>query len=209
MKPFLIGITGGTASGKTTIARKLVANGGSDQVALLELDRYYRSQAHLTPEQRATVNYDHPDALEFDLLVHQLKQLLGGAPIHAPVYDFASHCRRPTQTTLIKPLPVIIVEGILLCTDATLLKLFNLKVFVHTEEEVRLSRRVDRDVRERGRSVESVKAQWHATVQPMHLQFCEPGRQCADLVVDGNTDAADVAQSLWCAVMGRREGGQS
>ncbi|MFO0417271.1 MAG: uridine kinase [Pseudomonadota bacterium] len=203
MKPFLVGIAGGTASGKTTLAAKLLEVGGQEDVVIIELDRYYRSQEHLTLEQRALSNYDHPDALEFNLLIDHLNQLCAGSSIDAPHYDFPTHSRDHAITKHIKPLPVIIVEGILVFAEPKLRQLFDLKIFVDTPEEIRFDRRLARDTKERGRSVESVQEQWRATVQPMHLEFCEPGRAFADVIVSEGSDLIDVTATLWSDISER------
>lgn len=197
MTPFLIGIAGGTASGKSTLARRLVRCAGRDQASLVELDWYYRCQAHLQLEQRASANYDHPDALEFSLLVQHLQQLRSGASVDCPLYDFALHTRAIGKTQRVEPSPVVIVEGILLFSNPEVRALLDTKIFTTAADDVRLHRRIERDVRERGRTHESVVQQWEATVHPMHVQFCEPSRVFADRVIEdcGGTDA-DV-EALW------------
>jgi len=175
----------------------LLEIGGSDRVVVLELDRYYRSQDLFTAEQRARLNYDHPDALEFELLVTQLTELRNGKAIDAPVYDFATHCRDPLRTTRIEPKHIIIVEGILVFANSELREIFDFKIFVDTPKDIRLARRIERDTRERGRSIESVNAQWQATVQPMHEAFCEPSRVYADVVVAGRDGVSAQVQSIW------------
>jgi uridine kinase len=209
MKPFIVGIAGGTASGKTTIARQLVHVGGSERVVVIELDRYYRSQEHLPPEQRATLNYDHPAALEFNLLIAHVQQLRRGNVIDAPLYDFTTHCRDPLRTTRIDPKPIIIVEGVLVFANAELCTLLNLKIFIDTPEEVRRQRRVERDARERGRSVESTNAQWNESVQPMHQEFCEPSKAVADIVIDGRDNLQKTGESLWSIVWNRAQSHES
>jgi len=205
MSSFLVGIAGGTASGKTTLTRMLAELGGSERVAVLELDRYYRSRSNLSPSERATVNYDHPDALEFDLLLEHLQSLKAGQSIVAPTYDFATHCRDLLKASRIDPKPVMIVEGILIFAAPNLRELFDLRIFVDAPEQVRFARRLERDTKVRGRSIESVYQQWNTTVQPMHAEFCEPGRTYADRIVDGQTNLAHTAQSLWSTVSERAQ----
>jgi uridine kinase len=205
MRPFIVGIAGGTASGKTTIAQQIAQAGGSDRVVVVALDRYYRSQAHIRPEQRTAINYDHPDALEFELLISHLKQLQSGIAIDAPLYDFASHSRDPHHTTRIEPKPVIVVEGILVLANTELCTLLDLKVFVATPDRIRLARRTERDTEQRGRSIESVNSQWNDSVQPMHQVFCEPSRALADIVVDGCDNPETTGNSLWITVWQRAQ----
>jgi uridine kinase len=197
MTPFLIGIAGGTASGKSTLARRLVQCAGNDRAALIELDWYYRCQAHLEFEQRSSANYDHPDALEFSLLVKHLKELRSGVSVDCPTYDFALHTRAIGRTQHLEPRPVVIVEGILLFSNPEVRALLDTRIFTVAPDDVRLNRRIERDVRERGRTRESVKQQWEASVHPMHMQFCEPSRVFADRVVEncGGTDVE--VGALW------------
>lgn len=203
MRPFLVGIAGGTASGKTTIARQLSRIGGIERVVVIELDRYHRSQEHLTDTERAALNYDHPAALEFELLIDHLRQLKSGKTIDIPRYDFATHCRDPIHTTQIAPKSIVIVEGILVFADAELCALFDLRVFVETPDDVRLTRRIERDTRERGRSAESVHAQWNDTVLPMHKKFCVPSKSAAEIVINGGDNLQTVSESLWSLVLNR------
>ena len=149
---------------------------------LIDVDSYYRSLDDLPPDQRERVNFDHPDMIDFPLLIAQLRQLLAGHTIEKPVYDFAAHTRAP-RTEHVEPREIIVVEGILSFSSPVLRDLFDLKVFVDVPEALRLERRLNRDVTERGRTVESVRAQYEATVRPMHRQFVEPGKAFADLVV--------------------------
>jgi uridine kinase len=196
LETVILGIAGGTASGKTTLAQTLADRGGSEQIVVLELDRYYLSQSNLSPTDRESVNYDHPDTLEFELLVQHLKSLKAGNSIMAPIYDFTTHCRDPLKFSHIHPRPLIIVEGILTFAYSELLNLFDFKIFVDTPKEVRFSRRLERDTRLRGRSIVSVNKQWNTTVQPMHLKFCEPGKVYADRVIDGQSNFETLAEEL-------------
>jgi len=205
LRPCIVGIAGGTASGKTTIAQQLAHAGGTERVVVVGLDRYYRSQDHLTHDQRAALNYDHPSALEFDLLITHLKQLQGGDAVGIPLYDFATLCRDPLHTTRITSKPIVIVEGILVLANTELCSLFDLKIFVATPDAVRRQRRIERDTRERGRSIESVVAQWDETVQPMHKEFCEPSKAAADIVIDGQDNLRVVGESLWTTVWNRAQ----
>ncbi len=200
MVSFLVGIAGGTASGKTTLARMVSERGGPERVAILELDRYYHSRSELLPTERATVNYDHPDALELDLLAQHLLTLKAGQSIVAPAYDFVTHCRDPHKASRIDPKPVIIVEGILIFVAPALREIFDRKIFVDAPEEVRFARRLERDTRQRGRMTDGVRQQWQSTVQPMHREFCEPGRAYADRIIDGQNSFEGVADSLWSEV---------
>lgn len=180
--PVVIGVAGGTASGKTTVVARIVDSLGRNQVTVLEHDRYYRDRSHLRLEERAALNFDHPDALETDLLVSHLRALRAGHPVQVPVYDFTLHTRRPVTETL-SPRPAIIVEGILVFVDAALRELMDIKVFVDTDPDIRFIRRLQRDMAERGRTVEAVIEQYLATVRPMHLEFVEPSKRYADIII--------------------------
>lgn len=203
MQPYVIGIAGGTASGKTTLARRLFGLALNEEAALIELDRYYRCQDHVELAARTRVNYDHPASLEFDLLMHHLRELRLGRSVRTPVYDFANHTRRVDDTTRVEPRPLIIVEGILVLAVPELRDLFDLRVFVDCPAHIRLERRIVRDVRERGRTREGVIEQWHATVQPMHEQFCEPSRESAHLLIDGSSSLDAPLASLWATISER------
>ena len=181
-RPYVIGLSGGTGSGKTTIAETSVEQVGPDRVALIAHDAYYYHRPDLTYEERAAVNYDHPDSLETPLLLTHLSELAAGKPVAGPVYDFTRHLRG-AQTVAVFPRPVILLEGILILADADLRRAMDLKVFVDTDPDIRALRRVERDIRERGRTFESVVRQYRATVRPMHLQFVEPSKRYADLII--------------------------
>jgi uridine kinase len=188
--PFVIGIAGGTGAGKTTIARALAHAVPAEHVAAIEHDHYYRDLRHLSPEARDRVNFDHPDALESDLLVEHLVRLRRGEPIEVPIYDFATHTRR-TETRAVEPSPVVLVEGILVLADAALREQLDLKVYVDTDADIRVLRRIARDLHERARSFESVREQYYATVRPMHLQFVEPSKRWADVIIpEGGSSVA-------------------
>ena len=180
--PLIIGLGGGSGSGKTTIAHSIVDAIGAGSVALIQHDAYYRDQTHLPLEERALVNYDHPDSLETDLLVAHLRELLAGRAVERPVYDFTVH-NRSSETVRVEPCPAVIVEGILALYESTLRELMDLKVYVDTDPDLRLVRRWERDINERGRSFDSVRDQYLNTVRPMHLQFVEPSKRYADIVI--------------------------
>lgn len=180
--PLVIGLAGGSGSGKTTIAMSIVDAIGRDDVTLIQHDAYYHDQSNTPVEERAKVNYDHPDSLETDLLVHHLKELVAGSPIDRPVYDFTVH-NRAEETVRVEPRQAIMVEGILVLSDPTLRELMDLKVYVDTDADLRLVRRWERDITERGRTFASVRDQYLETVRPMHLQFVEPSKRYADIVI--------------------------
>src|ERR1041385_2919722 len=178
----IIGICGGTGSGKTTGARRILENVSDEQVVYLQQDSYYRNLGDMPLELRRQINFDHPDALDNDLFVNHLKALRAGEAIEMPVYDFTTHTRR-NESVHIAPKPIIIVEGILIFVDASLLGLMDVKIFVDTADDLRFIRRLQRDVTERGRSVESVIRQYLDTVRPMHQQFVEPSKRHADVII--------------------------
>jgi uridine kinase len=182
MKPFVIGVAGGSGSGKTTVVRKIVESLGDDQVSLLEHDKYYRPRDELRLEDRAALNYDHPDSLETDLLVQHVKDLRDGKAVEVPIYDFARFARE-SGTTPVPPRRAIIVEGILIFTDPDLRRLMDVKVFVDADDDTRFIRRLQRDIAERGRTVASVIDQYLGTVKPMHLEFVEPSKRYADIII--------------------------
>ena len=179
---FVIGVAGGSGSGKTTVVRRIVESIGDDQVTVLEHDRYYRDRNDLRLEERAALNYDHPDSLETDLLVRHVEALRAGETVNVPVYDFARHARQP-DTRTVPPRRALIVEGILIYTDAALRRLMDVKVFVDTDDDTRFIRRLQRDISERGRTVQSVIDQYLGTVKPMHLEFVEPSKRYADIII--------------------------
>jgi len=196
--PLVIGVAGGSGSGKTTVVRRIVDSLGPDQVTVIEHDRYYRNYPDLRLEERAAVNYDHPNALETDLLVRHVDALRTGARVEAPVYDFTSYARLE-RTDVMHPRRAIIVEGILILADAALRHRMDVKVFVDTDDDTRFIRRLQRDVKERGRTLESVVEQYLGTVKPMHLEFVEPSKRYADIIVPlggHNTVAVDLLLSM-------------
>lgn len=182
MKPITIGVAGGTGSGKTTIALKILERVGFDRVAYVPHDAYYRDASHLPPAERARLNYDHPDALDNDLLIVHLRQLQAGKAVEIPVYDFVTHTRRP-ETRHVEPQPVIMVEGILIFADKRLRDLMDVKIYVDTDADLRFIRRLKRDMEERSRTPESVINQYLNTVRPMHLEFVEPSKRYADVII--------------------------
>lgn len=180
-RPILVGIAGGSGSGKTTVAEEIMHETGQPMV-FLKQDSYYRNFDGLTIEQKRAINYDHPSAYDDDLLIEQLRQLLGGRGVDVPVYNYARY-EREAWTEHVEPLPVIILEGILVLENAALRDLLDIKLYVDTDPDVRFIRRLLRDTRERDRSVESVVAQYMDVVRPMHLQFIEPTKRYADLII--------------------------
>lgn len=178
----IIGVAGGTGSGKTTVSRVICERVGTDRIAYIQHDSYYRDASHLPAEARARINFDHPDALESDLLVEHLKILLSGQAVEVPTYSFTTHSREEATRT-VRPEPVILVEGILIFAEPRLRALFDVKIFVDTEGDIRFIRRLRRDLRERGREAETVMDQWLATVRPMHEEFVEPSKRYADLII--------------------------
>jgi len=190
-RPLFIGVAGGSGSGKTTIAEEVVDR-LEGRVSLLHHDAYYRNLVELSFEERTRVNYDHPDSLETELMVKHLESLRSGLAIEHPVYDFATHLRSD-ETVRIEPGRVVIVEGILVLSDAALRAELDLKIFVDTDPDLRLARRLERDIAERGRSVDSVIDQYFTTVRPMHLEFVEPSRRYADIIIPEGYNPAAVA----------------
>jgi uridine kinase len=193
-RPFVLGVAGGTGSGKTTVADRLADVVGAEGVGLLRLDNYYRDRPDLSLEERALINYDHPDAFDWDLFLAHVSDLVHGRAVEVPNYDFSDYARAPGTVTL-HPRRVVVVEGILVLHDAELRDLFDLKVFVDTDPDVRFIRRLQRDLAERGRTVDSVIEQYLTTVRPMHLTFVEPSKRHADVIIPHggmNAPALDV-----------------
>ena len=188
--PMIIGIGGGTGSGKTTTMKKIAASIGGDRVITLQEDSYYRNQADMPLDRRHKANFDHPDAFDNELLLINLEKLRAGESIQQPIYDYVTHSRRP-DSVRIDPRPVILVEGILVLFESRIRQLMDLKIFMDCDADIRFVRRLKRDMSERGRSVESVIEQYLSTVRPMHLQFVEPCRHYADAILagDGSNDA--------------------
>jgi uridine kinase len=178
----IIGVAGGSGSGKTTVVREIVRHIGREQVTVIHHDSYYRDVQDLPLEQRVQINYDHPDSLETSLLIHHLHQLDAGESVAVPIYDFTAHLRA-TETERMEPRKVIIVDGLLILWDRELRELMDIKVFVDTDADLRFIRRLARDIEERGRSAESVIEQYLRTVRPMHLEFVEPSKRYADVII--------------------------
>jgi uridine kinase len=182
VKPIIIGIAGGTGSGKTTIARAIYDRVGRDRIEWISHDSYYREFEALTPEERHHINFDHPDSLETELLARHLDVLVKGSAVEVPLYDFGTYARKP-ETMRVEPRKVIIVEGILVLAEPELRKRINIKLFVDTPPDIRFMRRLMRDIKTRGRSMESVIEQYMTTVRPMHEEFVEPSKRYADLII--------------------------
>ncbi len=178
----VVGIAGGTGSGKTTVVKKIIENLPKDEVAIVYQDSYYKDMSHLPMEERLELNFDHPESIEFDLMVKHIKDLKKGKAIDQPIYSYLT-CSRSHETIPMAPKDVIIVEGILVLADKELRKLFDLMVFVDADADDRLSRVINRDIIERGRSVNKVLERYDKTVKPMHLQFIEPSKRYADIIV--------------------------
>jgi uridine kinase len=180
--PLIIGIAGGTGSGKTTVAQAILERVGAEHIAIIPHDAYYKDLAALSPAMRAQINFDHPDSLETSLLIQHIQQLRSGQLIDIPVYDFKTHTRTP-QTIHTEPKPVVMVEGILIFIEPGLRELLDIKIFVDTDADIRFIRRLQRDIEERGRTSESVIHQYLETVRPMHLEFVEPSKRYADVII--------------------------
>lgn len=193
-----IGIAGGTGSGKTTVVNMIVDQLQHDEVAVISQDSYYRDTSHLTYEERTKINFDHPQSIDFELLVEHLKQLKAGKPIEQPVYSFVEH-NRTGKTVTTYPKAVMIVEGILILSNPELRKLFDIKIFVHTDSDERLIRRLKRDINERGRDLQEVLDRYQNTLKPMHQQFIEPSKEFADIIIPYNRHnhvAVDIVQRI-------------
>ncbi|MCM2676570.1 uridine kinase [Alkalicoccobacillus plakortidis] len=181
-KPIIIGVAGGTGSGKTTVAKEIFRQFNEQSIVLIEQDAYYKDQSHLSMEERLLTNYDHPLAFDNELLLHQLEQLTNQKAVRKPVYDYANHTRSE-EIIPIEPKDVIILEGILILEDEKLRNMMDIKLFVDTDADIRIIRRLSRDIKDRGRSIDSVIEQYTNVVRPMHLQFIEPTKRYADLIV--------------------------
>jgi uridine kinase len=182
MKPFVIGVAGGSGSGKTTVVSHIINTVGDSNLVLLQHDSYYRDLKHIPFEERVKQNYDHPSSLETELLVRHIHALLKGYSIDVPIYDFKNHVRHE-KTSRYTPKPIILVDGILIFYEKELRELMDIKIFVDTDDDLRLLRRLKRDINERKRSVESVLTQYEQFVRPMHLEFVEPSKRYADIMI--------------------------
>jgi len=182
MEPVIIGMAGGTGSGKTTVAREILKRAGTAQISLIQHDAYYKDLGDLPLAQRALQNFDHPDALENGLLSEHLKELKSGRAIEMPVYDFTTHTRTE-KTVRVDPSGVVLVEGILIFADEALRRLMDVKIYVDTDADIRFIRRLQRDIADRGRTMDSVIHQYLATVRPMHQEFVEPSKRWADIII--------------------------
>ncbi len=205
LRPIIIGVAGGTGSGKTTVAFAILEKVGWNRIALIQHDSYYYDASNLPLEERARLNFDHPDALETPLLVEHLKLLRSGRPVQIPTYDFRTHTRL-AETRLVNPEPVILVEGILIFAEPALRELFDVKIFVDADADIRFMRRLERDLKERGRSLDSVVEQYMNTVRPMHLEFVEPSKRYAHVIIpEGghNTVALDMVVARVQTLLGK------
>lgn len=205
-RPILIGITGGTGSGKSTVSKQILKHLPNQSITTIPQDAYYKNQDHLPMEERIKANYDHPFSFETDLLVQQLKELLEGKAIDMPQYDFENHTRKK-ETLRVESKNIIILEGILLFNEPLLRDLMDIKIFVDTDADIRIIRRIKRDIRDRGRSLESVIHQYMTTVRPSHLQFVEPNKKYADIIIpEGgkNKVAIDIIVTKIKAILSER-----
>jgi len=194
----IIGIAGGTGSGKTTVVNQIIKQLPTDEVCVISQDSYYNQTVNLTYDERTKINFDHPRAIDFDLIVKHLKKLKSGKTIEQPVYSFVTH-NRTTDTVKTHPRKVVIVEGILIFNNEALRDLFDIKIFVHADTDERLVRRVRRDITERGRDIDEVLNRYQDTLKPMHLQFIEPTKNFADIIIPNNkhnTVAIDVVRTV-------------
>jgi uridine kinase len=187
MRPLVIGIAGGTGSGKTTVARRIAEALPAEEVILIEHDWYYRDRPDLSYDERCQLNYDHPDALETELCVEHLRMLRDSRSVQAPSYDFKAH-RRSTELHRVDPARVVIVEGILVFVEEQLRAQLDVKIYVDTDADIRAFRRIRRDIEQRGRTFDSIREQYYRTVRPMHLQFVEPSRRWADVIIPEGGD---------------------
>lgn len=210
-QPLVIGIAGGTGSGKSTVANAILRRVGAQHIAFLPHDAYYRELQHLSKTERARINFDHPDALESELLVQHILALKSGQAIELPVYDFTTDSRTG-QTVHIEPRKIVLVEGILIFYEKSLRDLFDVRIFVDTDADIRFIRRLQRDIIERGRTMESVINQYLNTVRPMHLEFVEPSKRYADVIIpEGglNTVALDMVTARIEAMLHNSEAGEA
>lgn len=194
----IIGIAGGTGSGKTTVVSQIIEELNNEDVAVISQDSYYQDTSHLALEERVKINFDHPKSIDFDLLVSHLKELKKGNSIEEPVYSFKEH-NRTGKTVTIHPKKVIIVEGILILTHADIREMFDIKIYVHADSDERLIRRLKRDINDRGRDLDEVLWRYQTTLKPMHQQFIEPTKEFADIIIPTNrynTVAVNIVQTI-------------
>lgn len=201
MHPLIIGICGGTGAGKTTLTKKIIEQFGEQQVSLIDTDSYYRDRSHVPLEKRHHFNFDHPDALEIPLLAAHLQSLKSGHPVEKQVYDFTTHTRKP-QTERVDPRAIIVVDGILIFAIDAVCKLFDLRIFIDEAPDIRLLRRLLRDVTERGRTIESVARQYLETVRPMHFKYVEPSKAKADIVLNSGDSEQIVIKAIQRLIRG-------
>ena len=194
----IIGIAGGTGSGKTTVVNQIIEELKNEEVDVISQDSYYQNTSHLSFEERKKINFDHPKSIDFDLLISHLKDLRAGKSIEQPVYSFKEH-NRTTETIEVEPRKVIIVEGILILTHPNIREMFDIKIYVHADSDERLIRRLKRDIAERGRDLEEVLSRYQSTLKPIHQQFIEPTKEFADIIIPTNrynTVAVDIVQTI-------------
>ncbi|MGY5850986.1 uridine kinase [Salegentibacter sp. F14] len=194
----IIGIAGGTGSGKTTVVNQIIEELKNEEVDVISQDHYYQDLSHLSMEKRVKTNFDHPQSIDFELLVQHLQELKAGKTIHQPVYSFKEH-NRTSETVKTEPRKVVIVEGILILTNPEIRKMFDIKIYVHADSDERLIRRLKRDINERGRDLEEVLWRYQTTLKPMHQQFIEPTKEFADIIIPTNrynTVAVDIVQTI-------------
>lgn len=205
--PFFIGVAGGTGSGKTTVSHRICEMVGYEHIAYLQHDAYYNDHSHLSPEARALVNYDHPDSLDTALFVEHLAMLRSGRAVDVPTYDFATHARGK-EVVHVEPTQIVLVEGILIFVEKSLREMLDMRIYVDTDADIRFIRRLQRDMIERGRSLDSIVKQYMATVRPMHLEFVEPSKRYAHVIVPEGGDnrvAMEMISSTLQAVLRRSE----
>ena len=198
--PIVVGVCGGSGSGKTSFCRQVVETLGESAVVVLRQDDYYKDLSHLSESERARVNFDHPDSIEFELLNAHLDMLMSGFEVAVPVYDFTKHTRKPSQI-VVSPRPFILVEGILLFADPGCTSRIQHKIYIDAPETVRFQRRLERDTKERGRTPDSVKSQYSSTVRPMHDEFVEPSKAIADRVVSGEEPFAPIISDICSSLL--------
>lgn len=201
-QPLIIGIAGGSGSGKSTVARNVIKALGAGSMCAIDMDGYYRNFAHLSLDERKAINWDHPDAFDWDLLFDHLSRLSRREPIEKPVYDFVTHTRRP-EAEHVAPTDVVVIDGILLFAEPRIRELCDVKVFVDADADIRLIRRIKRDMAKRGRTLEEVLEQYLTTVQPMHLQFVETSKRYADIIVPRGGKNQVAVEMLVARVRGR------